>query len=111
MAIRWLLEAFLSLHEDGKSVKIVPLVVNYDRIYEADNLATEMINGQKSDYHILSSVKAISSTKEDSLGHIHVKYLEPIDLETFLGGDVKGRLNQENFELTAQNLTSYLMEL
>lgn len=59
MAIRWLLEAFLSLHEDGKGIKIVPVVVNYDRIFEADNLATEMINGTKQDYHIFSSVKGI----------------------------------------------------
>lgn len=93
MAVRWLLEVFLDLHEVGKSVKIVPLVTNYDRIYEADNLATEMINGKKQNYNIFSSLREIHTTKENSLGHIYVKYLEPIDLEQFLGNDVRGRLN------------------
>jgi len=35
---------------------IVPVMVSYDRIYEADNLATEMINGQKTDYNLLTSI-------------------------------------------------------
>lgn len=111
MAIRWLLEAYLSLYEAGKNIKIVPMVVNYDRIFESYNLATEMISGQKLNYNIFSSMKEIYSTKENSLGDIYVKYLEPIDLERFLGGDIKRKLNQENFEVTAQRLTTYLMEL
>ena len=60
-------------------------MVSYDRIYEADNLASEMIKGQKTDYTFLTSIKSIRNTEQNYLGHIYVKYLEPINLEKFLG--------------------------
>ena len=60
---------------------IVPVMVSYDRIYESINLATEMINGQKRDYTLYTSMKLAKQTKENVLGHVYVKYLEPINLE------------------------------
>ena len=59
---------------------IVPVMISYDRIYESKNLATEMINGQKTDYTLYTSLKRAKRTKQDVLGHIYVKYLDPIDL-------------------------------
>lgn len=35
---------------------IVPVMISYDRIYESINLATEMINGQKRDYTLYTSM-------------------------------------------------------
>ena len=34
MSVRWLLEAFLSLNKQGRNVVVVPMMINYDRIYE-----------------------------------------------------------------------------
>ena len=59
---------------------IVPVMVSYDRIYESTNLATEMINGVKEDYTLLTSLQKIWNTGQDVLGDIYVKYLEPVDL-------------------------------
>ena len=63
---------------------IVPVMVSYDRIYEANNLATEMISGSKKDYTLWTGVKRVASTKKDSLGHIYVKYLDPINLKEYI---------------------------
>ena len=57
MAIRWLLEAFSSLQHEGRNLKIVPVNVSYDRIYECHNLATEMINGHRNYYTMFSTFK------------------------------------------------------
>jgi len=85
-------------------------MVSYDRIYEADNLASEMIKGQKTDYTFFTSIKSIRNTEHNYLGHIYVKYLEPINLEKFLGAKVQRKLSQDNFEVTALQLTTHLME-
>jgi len=44
------------------------------------------------------------------LGHIYVKYLEPINLEKFVANKAKGKLCPHNFEATALKLTTHLME-
>ena len=63
---------------------IVPVMVSYDRIYEAPNMATEMISGTKKDYTLWTGVQKVQQTKKDSLGHIYVKYLDPIDLKKYI---------------------------
>jgi len=69
MAVRWLLETFLSFSkQQGKNIVIVPVMINYDRKFEANNIATEMVSGVKTDYTLLTSMGKIYSTSEDSLG-------------------------------------------
>ena len=68
-------------------------MISYDRIYEHDNLATEMINGEKIDYTVFTSGRETWTTDKDSLGHIYVKYLEPINLAKYFGDKVIGRLS------------------
>ena len=65
-------------------------MVSYDRIYEGLNIATEMINGEKRDYNLTTMISKISSTGDDSLGHIYVRYLEPISLENYFKSEMKG---------------------
>jgi len=84
MSIRWLLETYQYLQQQGRNLIIVPVMVSYDRLYEGLNIATEMIQGEKHDYTFLSSLGKIYSTSPDSLGHIFVKYLEPINLEQYV---------------------------
>jgi len=65
MSIRWLLEAFKSLQTKGTNLMIVPVSVSYDRIHEHDDLATEMINGKKTDYTTFLSSKKIWFTRHN----------------------------------------------
>lgn len=34
-----------SMQSEGKNVKLVPVSINYERIFELRNLATEMVSG------------------------------------------------------------------
>ena len=85
MSVRWLLEAFLNLNKIGKNIVIVPIMINYDRIYEQNNLSIEMVSGKKKEYNLFSALQRILSSGQDSLGQVFVKYLDPIDLKSYLG--------------------------
>ena len=63
---------------------IVPVMMSYDRIYESINLATEMISGEKRDYTLYKSMALANKTHENVLGHVYVKYLEPVNLEQWI---------------------------
>jgi glycerol-3-phosphate O-acyltransferase len=39
LSIMWLLQAA------GKTVHLVPVTINYERVFEINNLATEMVSG------------------------------------------------------------------
>lgn len=85
MSVRWLLEAFQFFSKiSGKNIVIVPVMISYDRKFEASNLATEMVSGVKKDYTFYTSLSKIYSIDEDGLGQIYVKYLKPINIEEWL---------------------------
>jgi len=45
ITIQWLLQAYLSsLQKDGKNVHIVPITVQYERLFELRNIAAEMVS-------------------------------------------------------------------
>jgi len=42
----WLLQAYLtSMQGAGKTVHLMPVTINYERVFEINNLATEMVSG------------------------------------------------------------------
>ena len=45
--ILWLMQAYAtSMMQEGKSVTLVPVSINYERVFELRNLATEMVSGK-----------------------------------------------------------------
>ena len=77
-------------------------MVSYDRIFEAPNMATEMISGAKKDYTLWTGVKRVANTAKDSLGHIYVKYLDPINLKEYITHQCQSKqLPKHDFESMA----------
>ena len=110
MSVRWLLEVYAQLSALGRNFMVVPVMVSYDRIYESGNLATEMIEGEKVDYPFYTSLEKIFKTSHNSLGHIYVKYLDPINIEEYVQTNCDGRLCQGNLDTAALKLTTDLIE-
>lgn len=81
MSVRWILEAYRSLHQSGTNFMIVPVMISYDRIIEGKNLATEMVNGMATDFTMYTAHKQLLNSGNSSLGQVYVKYLDPINLE------------------------------
>lgn len=50
------MDTYCGLNSIRESIIIVPVNITCDRIYESANLATEMINGVKQDYTMLTSL-------------------------------------------------------
>lgn len=84
MAIRWLIDAYDSLKASRQTLVVVPINISLDRIYESANLATEMINGEKEDYTMLTAFSKMRNSTVDQIGDVYVKYLEPIFLNEWL---------------------------
>ena len=110
-AVRWLLDAYLGLQASRENIWMVPVMVSHDRIYESSNLATEMVNGEKQDYNMYTSLQKMMQLPPNSLGAVYVKYLEPINLHEYLKAKVPDRkLSTTNFEGMALQLTTDLLE-
>ena len=68
MAIRWLLEAYLSLKEKNKNIHVVPVMINYDRIYEPNNLSSDMLGVEQNKYNFYSALEKMITTTKDGVG-------------------------------------------
>ena len=112
MSIRWLLHAFQSLPHIASKMTIVPVMISYDRIFEHLNLATEMISGKQKDFTLFSSLWNIYQRKENQMGNIYVKYLSPININTFVQKHYpEGIKTPELFKKAAIELTECLLKV
>lgn len=91
---------------------IVPVMISYDRIFEHLNLATEMISGKQKDFTLFSSLWNIYQRKENQMGNIYVKYLSPININTFVSKNYpEGIKTPELFKKAAIELTECLLKV
>jgi glycerol-3-phosphate O-acyltransferase len=68
-SVRWLVDTFTSFSkQQGKNIMIVPVMINYDRKFEANNIAVEMVSGVKQDYTLSTAMQKIYGTGKDQLG-------------------------------------------
>jgi glycerol-3-phosphate O-acyltransferase len=79
--VKLLIKAATSLTKMKYSIKIVPIAINYDRIFDATFLSEETLDGNfKPESTFLNVAQKIASMNQDKLGAIFVKYCNPIDL-------------------------------
>ena len=67
MSVRWLMESHFELSKLGKKIHIVPLMINYDRIYEQNNLPSEMMSEERN-YNMIYVLERMADSGKDSLG-------------------------------------------
>jgi len=53
-------------------------MTSYDRIFETNNLTSEMIKGNGGDLNFAEYFRRVWAYRPDQLGEVFVKYLEPI---------------------------------
>jgi glycerol-3-phosphate O-acyltransferase len=112
MSIRWLLAAYQNLTSLSDKITIVPVMMSYDRIFEHINIAREMISGDKEDFNALSSLRSIHGRKENQLGNVYMKCLEPVNIRDFLmqHGYAEGHVSPDQFDVAAQKLSESLLK-
>lgn len=66
-------------------MKVIPVIITYDRIFDASYLANEMVSGEFTQINMVQLLKQIYQYNNDKLGKIIVKYANPIDIDDFVG--------------------------
>lgn len=86
IVITWIIQAYREFIENkDMNIVLVPVMVSYDRLFEANYVAEGVFDGTK---HPESSITQLSRKvlmpQANSLGNVFVKYLEPIQLKEYM---------------------------
>jgi len=104
----WLLQAYLtSKQKDGKTVHIIPVTFNYERMFELRNLATEMVSGDVPEIAFLKLASMIEKQKS-KIGRIFCNFGNPINVKDYLANINVRVLNANNIDDNALRLTEKL---
>lgn len=85
LSVQWVLDAFRNMPAQADKLVIVPVMTSYDRIFEMQNLTSEMVKGVGHNLSFVEYMKRIYTFRKDQLGEVFVKYLEPIHVKSFMG--------------------------
>lgn len=83
-SIKLLLKSYNNLQKLKYDIKIVPVCINYDRLFEASYLANEMISGKFTNINLYEMSSNIMKMRRGKLGKVFVKYAEAIDLSEYI---------------------------
>ena len=99
-SIEWILSAYEKLKVKNLNFKIVPVSINYDRIFDEALLAMEMVTGEFENLTSYQLLQKILNDHKDKLGKVFVKYSDPIDLHEFENLNPNKTLNEKAMLLT-----------
>ena len=103
MSTKLLFRALPNLKKLKYDVKVIPVSITYERLWEASYLANEMVSGQFQDINMYQMFKKISETRASKLGKQIVKYCDPIDINEFIAGQ-----KSQSVEALSLNLSQRL---
>lgn len=109
MGVLWLMQTYLtSLQSSGKNVHLVPVCINYERVFEVRNLAIEMVSGKVPRLSFMKLLNMLSSEKEGKLGRAFVNYGRVINLREYLKNISIPQINQQNIDDSALRISEKL---
>ena len=109
LSILWLLQAFVvGMQGSNKNVHIVPVTINYERIFEMKNLANEMVSG-KSNYNLLKIHQMIKTDEQGRLGKSFVIFGKPISLKDYIAKEGFKTLDATNINEAGLRLSERLL--
>ena len=84
ISIEWLIQAYLSkMQKDGINIYLIPIAINYDRLFEMRNLAEEII-GNKSDFDINDIQRQLRIQSGQKVGKVYMTFGEAISMKDYL---------------------------
>lgn len=88
--VKNILKSFNNLKKLNKNIQIVPVSINYERLFDASYLADEAKLGTfKPGTTFVSLMNTIMTMKQGHMGKVFVKYGEPIDLNQYVGNYIQ----------------------
>ena len=96
------------MQKEGKTVHLIPVAINYERVFEVRNLATEMVSGKVPRLSLYSLLNMIGSEKQGKLGRVFVNFGRSINLQQYLININMPLINSENIDEASLRLSEKL---
>lgn len=75
ISVEWLMQAYhSSLNKDGKNIHLIPVAINYDRLFEIRNLATEIVSGETGKLSMLTVRRMLKEQKDSTVGKVYMTF-------------------------------------
>lgn len=99
-SIKILLKTCEKLRRSKYDIKVVPVCINYDRLFDSAYLSNEVVSGQFKNFNFGQLMCIISQMPIGKLGKIFVKYAEPINLQEYIEKSSKYSKESLSLKLT-----------
>ena len=77
---------------------LIPCAINYDRLFEGRNIATEAVSDDPGDMNLFDLGKMIKSQSGQTIGKIYMTFGEAINLKDYLQKEKVEPLSQSNLD-------------
>ena len=95
------------MQDKNKDIYVVPLAINYERIFEMNNLASEMVSGHPPTVSAVKLFNMIKGVSNEQLGKAFVFFAQPFNMKSYLQGTI---LNGSNIDEIGLQLTEKLLK-
>jgi glycerol-3-phosphate O-acyltransferase len=109
--VKNVLKAYTNLNLHTNKIKIVPVCINYERLFDASYLADEAKLGTfKPGTTLVSLMQKIMTMKQGHMGKVFVKYGEAIDIHDYVNNYISVNHSSQNSRLDFEKLSMKLTE-
>lgn len=87
---------------------LIPVAINYERVFEVRNLATEMVSGKVPRLGLLALLKMLGSEKEGKLGRVFINFGNKVNVQEYLKNINMSMITYENIDEASLRLSEKL---
>lgn len=85
ISVEWLMQAYhSSLKKEGKNIHLLPVAINYDRLFEIRNLAQEIVSSATDKLSMVTVMRMLKEQTGQTTGRVYMTFGQPISLSSFL---------------------------
>ncbi len=87
ISVEWLMQAYMSsLSREGKNIHLIPVAINYDRLFEIRNLATEIVSGETGEFSMFTVRRMLAEQCIDdgAVGKIYLTFGKSVSMSDYL---------------------------
>lgn len=88
---------------------IIPVAINYDRLLEIRNLATEIVSGETGHLGTMNVIRMIREKNNQACGKVYMTFGQSVSLRDYIQRQINVPLQPKNLEAVALNLTTDLV--
>jgi len=109
--VKNVLKAYTNLKQHTNKIRIIPVSINYERLFDASYLADEAKLGTfKPGTTFVSLMQKIVSMKQGHMGKVFVKYGDAIDIHDYVNNYIKTNHSSPGSRLDFEKLSMKLTE-